>query len=121
MKCQILFLGKLRKNVISFSSAGFVHSMVSVNTFKAVAIAVDNTRRIFFLFFEKIRLADDSHKITLKGLLKQTCSKCHSKNNITFSEKIDRCFSHKIPHLVSNILSWRWIMKYFLRSFSPFR
>ena len=22
---------------------------------------------------------------------------------------------------VGNILSWRWIMKYFLRSFSPFR
>ena len=30
MKCQILFSGKNKKNIISLSSAEFAHSMVSV-------------------------------------------------------------------------------------------
>ena len=33
----------------------------------------------------------------------------------------DQEFAVSIPRRVDNILSWRLIMKYFLRSFSPFR
>ena len=45
MKCQILFSGKNKKNIISLLSAEFAHSMVSVNY---------NTRINFSYFSIKI-------------------------------------------------------------------
>ena len=62
MKCQILFSKKNKKMIISFSSAEFVHSMVSVKyhliiwiylTFTSLWARIVDYKPMFSLFFSR--------------------------------------------------------------------
>ena len=41
MKCQILFSGKDKKNIINLLSANFAHSMVSVTIYSGRSFVLD--------------------------------------------------------------------------------
>ena len=71
MKCQFLFPGKKKKNVINLSSADFAHRVVKINlvfqlfcmrlykylTFTTLwAFSADDRLMIFFLFFPENRI-----------------------------------------------------------------